>query len=87
MSEEWVIILIVKNMQMEVIGARDIDVVVKMEETIRVNWPTRDRWFGDRQVDKSQRIEGKSGEDISIELLDIEEGGYSENWSSEKGSL
>ena len=28
---------IVKNMKMEVIGARDIDVVVMMEETIRVN--------------------------------------------------
>ena len=28
---------IVKNMKMEVIGVGDIDMVVKMEETIRVN--------------------------------------------------
>ena len=33
-------------------------------------------------MDGSQWIGGESGEDISIELLDIEEGACSENWSS-----
>ena len=37
MSGEGVIMLIVKNTKMEVIGVRDIDMVVKMEETIGVN--------------------------------------------------
>ena len=37
-------------------------------------------------MDGSQWIGGESGEDISIELLDIEEGACSENWSSEVGS-
>ena len=37
MSREGVIVLIVKNMKMEVIGVRDIDTVVKTEETVRVN--------------------------------------------------
>ena len=37
MSGEGVIMLIVKNMKMEVIGVQDIDMVVKTEETIGVN--------------------------------------------------
>ena len=37
MSGEGVIMLVVKNTKMEVIGVEDIDVVVKMEETIRVD--------------------------------------------------
>ena len=37
MSRKWVIMLIVKNMKMEVVGVRDIDMVVEMEETVRVN--------------------------------------------------
>ena len=37
MSGEGVIMLIMKNMETEVIGVRDIDTVVKMEETVRVN--------------------------------------------------
>ena len=31
------IVLVVKNMKMEVIGVRDIDMVVETEETVRVN--------------------------------------------------
>ena len=37
MSGEGVIMLIVENMKVEVIGVRDIDTVVKMEETIGVD--------------------------------------------------
>ena len=37
MSGEGVIMLIAKNTKMEVIGIGDIDMVVKMEETIRVD--------------------------------------------------
>ena len=38
-------------------------------------------------MDGSQRIGGESGEDISMELLDIEEGACLENWSSEVAGL
>ena len=37
MSKEGVIVLIMKNTKMEVVGVRDIDTVVEMEESIRVN--------------------------------------------------
>ena len=37
-------------------------------------------------MDGSQWIGGESGEDIGMELLDIEEGACLENWSSEVGS-
>ena len=37
-------------------------------------------------MDGSQWIGGESGEDIGMELLDIEEGAYLENWSSKVGS-
>ena len=37
MSGEGVIVLIAKNTKMEVIGVRDIDTVVKMEETVGVD--------------------------------------------------
>ena len=37
-------------------------------------------------MNASQWIREESGEDISMELLDIEEGACSENWSSEVGS-
>ena len=37
-------------------------------------------------MDRSQWIRGESGEDISMELLDIKEGVCSENQSSEVGS-
>ena len=37
MSEDRMIMLIMKNMKMEVTGARDIDAVVKMKETIEVD--------------------------------------------------
>ena len=37
-------------------------------------------------MDGSQWIGGESGEDISMELFDIEEGACSENQSSEVGS-
>ena len=38
-------------------------------------------------MDGSQRIEGESRKDISMKLLDIEEGACLENWSSKVGSL
>ena len=38
-------------------------------------------------MDGSQWIRGESREDISMELLDIEEGACSENRSSKVGSL
>ena len=38
-------------------------------------------------MDGIQWIGGESGEDISMELLDIEEGTCSENQSSKVGSL
>ena len=38
-------------------------------------------------MNESQWIEGESGEDIGMELLDIEEGACLENRSSEVGSL
>ena len=38
-------------------------------------------------MDGSQWIGGKSGEDISMELLDIKEGAWLENWSNKVGSL
>ena len=37
MSEEGVIMLIVKNMKTKVVGVKDIGMVVEMEETIRVD--------------------------------------------------
>ena len=37
MSREWMIVLIVKNTKMEVVGVGEIDTVVEMEETIRVD--------------------------------------------------
>ena len=37
MSGEGVIVLVAKNMETEVVGVRDIDMVVKMGETVRVN--------------------------------------------------
>ena len=37
-------------------------------------------------MDRSQRIGGESGEDIDMELLNIEEGACSENQSSKVGS-
>ena len=37
MFGEGVIVLIVKNIKTEVVGVGDIDTVVKMEETIRVD--------------------------------------------------
>ena len=37
MSREGVIVLIAKNIKTEVVGVRDIDTVVEMEETIGVN--------------------------------------------------
>ena len=37
MSGEGVIMLIAKNTKMEVFGVRDIDMVIEMEETVRVN--------------------------------------------------
>ena len=37
-------------------------------------------------MDRSQWIGGESGEDIGMELLNIEEGACSENQSSEVGS-
>ena len=46
----------------------------------------RGGWFGGGQVDGSQRIGGESRENIDMELLNIEEGACSENWSSEVGS-
>ena len=42
--------------------------------------------FGDGQVDGSQRIRGESGEDIGIELFNIEVGACLENQSSKVGS-
>ena len=37
MSGEGVIVLIVKNTKTEVVGVRDIDMVVQTEETVGVN--------------------------------------------------
>ena len=37
-------------------------------------------------MDRSQWTGGESGEDISMELLNIKEGACSENWSSKVGS-
>ena len=37
MSRERVIMLIAKNMKAEVVGVRDIDMVVEMEETVGVD--------------------------------------------------
>ena len=37
MSREGVIMLIVKNIKTEVVGVGDIDMVVQMEETVRVD--------------------------------------------------
>ena len=37
MSREGMIVLIVKNTKMEVIGVRDIDTVIEMEESVRVD--------------------------------------------------
>ena len=37
MSGEGVIVLIAKNTKTEVVGVRDIDMVVKMEETIGID--------------------------------------------------
>ena len=37
MSGKEVIVLIAKNMKIEVVGVRDIDTVVKMEETVGVD--------------------------------------------------
>ena len=70
------IMLVVENMKTEVIGVMDID---SMEETVEVDWPMRDGWFRSAQVDGSQRIRGESGEDISMELFDIEESACLEN--------
>ena len=37
MSGEGVIVLVAKNMKTEVVGVKDIDMVVQMEETIGVD--------------------------------------------------
>ena len=86
MSSKGLIVLVVKNMKTEVVGVRDIEIVVKTEEPVGVDWPMRGGWFRGGQVNESQRIEEESREDIGMELLDIEEDVCLEKWSSEVGS-
>ena len=49
---------------------------IELEETVRVNSPAEVRGLGVSHVDGSQRVGGKSGEDVIVEVLHIKHGAH-----------
>ena len=56
---------------------------IESEETVRVNGPTGVGGLRFDHVDGSQRVKGKSGENIMMEVLHVEEGASLEHWRCE----
>ena len=77
------IVLVSEDLEMKVIGVWYVHITIELEKTIRINSPVGVGGLGVGHVDGSQRVRGKSGEDIIMEVLHIEEGASLKYWSCE----
>ena len=75
------IMLVLEDLEMEIIGIWYVHTTIELEETIGVNGPVGVGGLGVGHVDGSQRIGGKSEEDVVVEDLHIKQGATPEYWS------
>ena len=69
---------------MEIVGVRDVDVVLASEKSFRVSGPVRVRQICEVVRD---RISGLSGFDVGVKLLDVHDGDGSEDGDVDTGCL
>ena len=81
MSGERMVMLVPEDLEMEIIGVWYIHMTIELEETVRVNGSAGVGGLRVSHVDGSQRVRGKSGEDVIVKVLHVEQGASPEDWS------
>ena len=69
---------------MEIIGVRNVDVVLVLKKSFRVSGPVRVGWTC--KVDGDQ-VSGLGRFDVRVKLLDVHDGDSSENRDVERGFM
>ena len=77
MSRENVVVFISEDTEPEVVGVRDVDEIVVMEESVRSNRPMGLQFL---IVSNEEWVIWKCGEDVGIELFLIHNNFCTEDW-------
>ena len=75
------VMLVLEDLKSKIIGVQHVHSTIEPEETVRVDGPTGVRGLGVGHIDGSQRVRVKSGENVIVEVLHIEQGASPKYWS------
>ena len=75
------VMLVPEDLEMEIIGVWYVHTTIEPEETVGVNGPAGVGGLRFGHVDGSQRVGGKSEEDVVVKVLHVEQGASPEDWS------
>ena len=79
-ARKHVIMLVLHDSEVEVVGVRNIDAVVKLKESVRSDGPSSFRF---RKVIRDRGVERKGSQDIGVKGVEIEYGGCAKGRSEE----